>query len=823
MRKIIFLLAFLMPLFLYSQEIKVIYYNDPPMVYKNKLGNPAGFFIDILNDIAENENWKLEYKYYEVNEIMEGITKNQFDIIPDIINTGKDNVYFGKENVYSSWGKVYLAKHVNVLNIIDLNNKTVVIQDGDHIVDGNKFGLLKTLSSFNIQVKLITVKTYEEVFEYVSQGKADAGVVNKIFGDLNFHKYNLKKSEILFSPFSSTFGTPLANAEAYKYINTIDKYIKEYKKNPQSIYYKSQNKYLLADEEETVPAWFYTTIFLVTTVVIILIFTGFFLKHQIKRRTFELSQANLQLNKSKTEIESINDELSEINRKFSTLINNLKGIVFRAKYLRTFPMEFISNGVYELIGYQSDAFFTKENPLTWLAVVYHEDMTMVWNEIQKAVNEKKWYEINYRIINKNGNIKWVNEKGEAIFNDSGEIIAIEGFISDITLFKEKELELIKHKENLEKIVAERTREITAKNKELEQFNWELSNINEQLIVEIANRKLAQERSTKLSNELQEINVQLEERQEEIMQQAEILAVTNEELERKKSKLEEILNELKNAQSKLIQSEKMATVGQLTAGIAHEINNPVNFINAGIDSLESILNEIMLVVNEFNEITPENAIDKLQKIKLLKENLNYEKLLEGVSKLTKNIKTGAVRTTQIVKSLRLFSRLDESDIKFVDLHENIDSTLVMLQNKYKNRINIVKDYTKIAMLECFPGKINQVFMNLLVNAIDSIPDKGEIIIKTGVSEDKFEGKPKYVYISIKDTGIGMSAEVMSRIFEPFFTTKEIGKGTGLGLSISYSIIQDHNGEIEVFSQPGKGTEFFITLPVIAQIKKDNITN
>ena len=798
-----------------AQEINVVVYNAPPLIYQDENGVPKGVFIDILNEIAVKENWKLNYKYYEIADIFNGIRRQEIDIIPDVIKKSTDSLHFGAESVLSSWGKLYFSKNFYAENITELNGKTIVLQAGDHIVEGADNGFKKLLSSFNIKVKILNVKTYEEVFQTLKEGRAHAGVVNRIFGDLNYESYGLKKSEIIFSPVTLTFAAPANNQQAIDYITIIDTYIKQFKKNRNSIYFISLDKHLISTKYDFIPQWLVTTLLIIGLLIVILLASSFFMRRQIAKKTNELSKTNLQLSQNTGKIEKINQELIESNRKFSTLISNLRGVVFRAKNERAWPMEFISDGVLELTGYKADT-FTNSTGFTWLSVIYHEDMSYVWNQIQTLLQQQKSYEISYRIINSEGQIKWVNEKGEAVLNEFDKIIAVEGFITDITLFKEKEIELTKHKENLEKIVAKRTREITTKHSELSSFNSELSVINEQLVVEIADRKLAQERSLKLSDELQEINVQLEERQEEILQQAEVLAITNQELEHKKTALEEILAELKNAQSKLIQSEKMATVGQLTAGIAHEINNPVNFINAGIDSLEIILNDIMLVVKHYSEIDNTNLSEKLEQINTLKEQLNYNKLIEGVEKLTKNIKTGAVRTTQIVKSLRLFSRLDESDIKFVDLHENIDSTLVMLQNKYKNRINIIKDYNKFAMLECFPGKINQVFMNLLVNAIDSIPEKGDITIKTGVSEEKYEGKPKFVYISIKDTGVGMSPEVMSRIFEPFFTTKEIGKGTGLGLSISYSIIEDHNGEIEVFSEIGKGTEFFITLPVTSQL-------
>jgi len=171
---------------------------------------------------------------------------------------------------------------------------------------------------------------------------------------------------------------------------------------------------------------------------------------------------------------------------------------------------------------------------------------------------------------------------------------------------------------------------------------------------------------------------------------------------------------------------------------------------------------------------------------------------------KGINEGASRSEQIVKDLRTFSRMDENEFKGVDIHQGMDSTLMLLHNKMEDRITIHKNYGKIPHLECLPGKLNQVFMNILTNSILAIEGKGDIYIET----DRIEDKAK---ISIRDTGKGMTPEVRDHIFEPFFTTRAVGTGTGLGLSISYSIIEEHNGTIEVTSEPGKGSEFVITVP------------
>jgi two-component system, NtrC family, sensor kinase len=286
----------------------------------------------------------------------------------------------------------------------------------------------------------------------------------------------------------------------------------------------------------------------------------------------------------------------------------------------------------------------------------------------------------------------------------------------------------------------------------------------------------------------------------------------EELKEYRRHLEELVTErtitlkdLKQAQSQLVQSEKMVSLGQLVASIAHEINNPVNFISAGVDSLSTNLEEIRQVLEIYHKITEGNVTEKLKEIEELKTRVEYKEAIREVNKLIESIKNGTNRTTEIVRGLRTFSRLDEDTLKMADIHEGLDSTLILLHNKYKNRIEILKNYGNLPLIECYPGQLNQVFMNILSNTVDAIDEKGIITISTSISNG-------FIQISIKDTGQGIPENIREKIFDPFFTTKRIGKGTGLGLSISQSIIEKHNGSIDIKSEVGKGSEFVIMLPV-----------
>ncbi len=302
-----------------------------------------------------------------------------------------------------------------------------------------------------------------------------------------------------------------------------------------------------------------------------------------------------------------------------------------------------------------------------------------------------------------------------------------------------------------------------------------------------------------------LNEKVQRRTAEVVKQKVEIEEKNVVLEDQKEELHSMLESLKLTQSQLVQSEKMASLGQLVAGIAHEINNPVTFISAGVDSLGTNLEEVRQVLEIYHRITPENTKEKLNEIENIKEQIDYKQAIREINKLIESIKNGTERTTQIVNGLRTFSRLDEDVLKIADIHEGLDSTLILLRNRYKSRIEINKAYGDIPSVECFPGQLNQVFMNIISNSIDAIEDKGVITISTSKSFDSLE-------IKIKDSGSGMPEDIKAKIFDPFYTTKEVGDGTGLGLSISHGIIEKHGGSIKVQSEAGKGSEFIINLPL-----------
>lgn len=348
------------------------------------------------------------------------------------------------------------------------------------------------------------------------------------------------------------------------------------------------------------------------------------------------------------------------------------------------------------------------------------------------------------------------------------------------------------------------------------------------LTNITDRKRAQA-ALREANEALQIRIQqLRFENIERKQTEATLLESREQLKQQKQQLEATLKELRKTQTKLIQAEKMSSLGQLVAGIAHEINNPINFIYGNIIHANEYIKELLDLVCIYQQHYTEPAEEVKKKIK--KIDLNF--LLSDLPKIMNSMQIGADRICEIVMSLRNFSRLDEAEIKAVDIHEGIDSTLMILQSRLKGSktcppIEVIKQYGTLPLVECYAGQLNQVFMNLLSNAIDAVlypcknTDGGN---QNHVLEPENSHTPniqivtdiysnKYVTIRIIDNGIGMSEETRKQIFDPFFTTKPVGQGTGLGLSISYQIVvEKHGGILECSSELGKGTEFLIQLPI-----------
>ncbi len=290
---------------------------------------------------------------------------------------------------------------------------------------------------------------------------------------------------------------------------------------------------------------------------------------------------------------------------------------------------------------------------------------------------------------------------------------------------------------------------------------------------------------------------------------ELLERSNRELLTKTSELSDAYDTLKSNQMTIMQQEKMASIGQLAAGVAHEINNPIGFVSSNLRTLEKYRINLLNYQDELEKLISRKPTEE-ERFALLskKKTLKIDYLRVDSADLIEESLDGTERVRQIVAGLKSFSRVDQAEYSLADLNECLDSTINIVWNELKYKVTLKKEYGEIPSTYCYPQQLNQVFMNLLVNAAHAIDHQGEIQVQTW--EEK-----NYLFVRISDNGCGIEEKHLHRLFEPFFTTKEVGKGTGLGLSIAYEIMQKHEGEIVVESHPGKGTSFELRIPLIEQ--------
>ena len=581
------------------------------------------------------------------------------------------------------------------------------------------------------------------------------------------------------------------------------------------------------------------------------------MENLVTERTRELTLANRALKAEIEERKNMEVALHETEAKVQKLAANVPGMLYQLKLHLdgsiSFP--FVSSGCDEIYGLKPEQIQADANSI--ISMIHPNDLKDFKTSLAISAKNLKPWKNEGRIILPSGEIKWIKSSYRPEKLENGTILC-NGLILDITQRKQAEKALLRSNAMLQAqqeaaidgiLVLDENHNILSCNQRFVDF-WPIP----QTVIESGNEKQFLEsivekftnlgefvvRSENLSHDVEKsISDEIDLGDGRIFERyyAPVSSLMGEyygkifyfrditqrkqaeiKLLQQTQELEKTLLQLQRTQVQLIQSEKMSSLGQLVAGIAHEINNPINFISANLTYTESYFEDLLTLIDFYSQNYPDDS-----QVKEIVEEIEFDYLQEDLPNIIKSMKTGAERIRQIVLSLRTFSRLDEAEFKQIDIHESIDSTLMILHSSLESQadraiIQVIKKYGNLPLVQCYAGKLNQVFLNILNNAIDALEEGiinqqicehecAKIVISTQLLPDNF------VQINISDNGSGIPEENISKLFDPFFTTKPVGKGTGLGLSMSYQIIvEQHQGQLHCISTLGEGTQFQIKIPV-----------
>ncbi len=791
--------------------VKVGIYENQPKIFINNSGKVSGFWPELIEYIADQENWKLEYIQGSWSEGLDRLKNQKIDIMPDVADTAERSmVYdFSKAPVLLSWSRIYINKDNNeIASIRDLNNKTIAVFKGSVNFEGAS-GIKEIINKFDLKCTFLEVENYTAIFKALENNNAHAGVISRNFGDKNEDRFAVKKTSVIFQPMDLKFAFP-KNAPNPHIAERINVHIKKLKNDNNSIYYRLLGRYFEAEiAEKTVevfPNW--AKFLLEIVLVLLLIFISGLItsRIEVKRKTKELWTKN--------------QELQESEELFSLFMDYLPLMVFiKDENSNTLYVNRCTN---ELLGAKG---WVEKSILDILPKKIAEAMIADDKEVLSTGYKNVLEEYH----NKNNDMRFHNTQKFRI-DRPGKPPLLGGISMDITELENtrKELHMTNKRfqiimDSLDSLVyisdmdtykllfinkhgRDTWGDVVGKTcwKSLHSDQSDLSDLSGPCDF-CTNAKLLDPDGNPTGVHVWEFKNTITNQWYECRDQA--IQWTDGRLVR--LEIATNITERKRSREMMIQSEKMLSIGGLAAGMAHEINNP----------LAGMMQNAQVLLNRFSQTFPADekaAMEAGTTLTAIKEFMEKRKVIQ----ILQSIHGAGNQAAKIVENMLSFARKSDSTRQKQNICEIMDKTSELARNDYDlkkkydfRNFKIIREYDPdLPLVSCESSKIQQVIFNILKNATEAMAEekqadkKPRLILRLKKDEHK-------LHMEIEDNGPGMDKETSKRIFEPFFTTKTINKGTGLGLSLSYFIIvEDHGGEMSIESTPGKGTKFIIRLPI-----------
>ncbi len=775
--------------------VRVGVYDNPPKIFTDSQGKPAGIFIDIIEAIAESEDWEISYVPGTFAEGLDRLAAGAIDIMPDVALTAerRNRFSFHDTPVLSSWSQVYAREGSGIRSIVDLGGKKIAILTGSL----QEEAFTQLAGSFGAEIELISVPDYDAGFAMVAQGEADAAVTNQFYGLANAESAGLEDTAVVFAPSDLFFA--VSSGDPLELLNPIEHRLVALKGDSSSIYYQSLKHWTSGEVPFEFPSWARALVWAVGIALFATFCGAFLLKRQVNTRTRELETAGTEMKQRLAERRQVEASLHESEERYRRLTDNAADIVFRYDLFPTAGLTYINPTIYTVTGYTPEECYADPNLILTIA---HPDDAYVMTKTLQMLSPPREPVIT-RWIGKDGVARWMEIRMVPVRDDAGRLVALEGMARDIserkrveeeyqTLFREMLDAFAVHEIICNEDGYPIDYRFLAINPAFERmFDLKAEEVLGRTVLEVMPSSEPEWLDT-FARVVQTGDPILFEAYSAPVgrhfrvtayrpspnQFACILSDITERIHAEKA--------LREQDEQLRQSQKMEAIGRLAGGIAHDFNNLLTAIIGYSD---------LLLHND-------TLVDK--------------PVLEDV----KEIRRAAERAGGLTQQILAFSRRQVLQSEVMCINELIRDIMPLLRRTLGEDIEVFMSLDPdLWSTEIDPHRFTQVLMNLALNARDAMRGGGRLTFQTGnvqrldhPSGDGSNTEPvEYVSLSVSDTGIGIDVDQIGHIFDPFYTTKDPGEGTGLGLSIVYGIVKQSGGIISVESKLGEGSTFQVFLP------------